>query len=57
MGWEAPSFEELNMDAEARGYSGWPEEPSCAAGSEERVRTSLSAEGGRDATEVVHDRR
>jgi hypothetical protein len=30
MPWSTPSFEELKMDAEARGYAGWPEsaEPS-----------------------------
>jgi hypothetical protein len=30
MPWTTPSFEEIKMDAEARGYAGWPEssEPS-----------------------------
>jgi hypothetical protein len=40
MPWSTPSFEEIKMDAEARGYAGWPENPP---GLTEEERTLVAA--------------
>jgi hypothetical protein len=34
MTWSTPSFEEIQMDAEARGYAGWPEDPPASRSEE-----------------------
>ncbi|HET9599201.1 MAG TPA: hypothetical protein VFP65_26745 [Anaeromyxobacteraceae bacterium] len=44
MTWSTPSFEEIKMDAEARGYAGWPE--STEPSSEEEAPAAETADRG-----------
>jgi hypothetical protein len=46
MPWSTPSFEEIKMDAEARGYAGWPE--SAEPSSEEEGGAAPAAESAGD---------